>query len=303
MSERPDSSDDSPGIQVSQRRWRAKKAARAGVAFGSWASGALAARRLFAPGPRVRALTYHRFGEDQGDPYQVTPSAFEAQMRWLAEQGRLVSLDDVAAFVADRRALAADAVLVTIDDGCRSLYTHALPILRAYGVPAVAFVCAGLIGTDATGSDHGEGFLAWDELGRLREAGVEVGSHAWSHRSLGRASRAQALDEALLSRRVLEEKLGAKVRSFAYPFGTRADFSPETDRLLEEAGYAIAFNSMHGAIRPGLAPVSLPRVKIEGGEGLHFFKLAARGAMDAWRAVDHLLWRAQQVRAETSADR
>ena len=302
MSERPDSSDDSPGTRVSQRRWLAKKAARACVAFGSWASGSLAARRLFAPGPRVRALIYHRFGEGRGDPYQVSPSAFEAQMRWLAEQGRLVSLDDVAAFVAGRRALARDAVLVTIDDGCRSLYTHALPILRAYGVPAVAFVCAGLIGTDAADADHGERFLAWDELGRLREAGVEVGSHAWSHRSLGRASHAEVHDEAVRSRRVLTERLGAPVRSFAYPFGTRADFSPATDRLLGEAGYTIAFNSMHGAIRPGMAPVSLPRVKIEGGEGLPFFRLAAGGAMDAWRAVDQLLWRVQQVRTETSAD-
>ena len=302
MSQRPDSSDDSPGIQVSRLRWLAKKAARAGVAFGSWASGALAVRRLLAPGPRVRALIYHRFGEGRGDPYQVTPAAFEAQMRWLAEQGRLVSLDDIAAFVAGRRALAHDAVLVTIDDGCRSLYTHALPILRAYGVPAVAFVSAGLIATDAVGADHGERYLTWDELGQLREAGVEVGSHAWSHRSLGRATRAEALDEAARSRRVLEERLRAEVRSFAYPFGTRADFSPETDRLLEQAGYTIAFNSMHGAISPGLAPVSLPRVKIEGGEGLRFFQLAAGGAMDAWRAVDHLLWRVQQVRAETSAE-
>jgi peptidoglycan/xylan/chitin deacetylase (PgdA/CDA1 family) len=249
----------------------------------------------------VRALIYHRFGEGRGDPYQVAPSVFEAQMRWLAEERRLVSLDDVAAFVAGRRPLAPDAVLVTIDDGSRSLYTEALPILRSYGVPAVAFVCGGLIGTDAFDADHGERFLSWDELGRLREAGIEVGSHAWSHRSLGGLSPAEALDEAARSRGILEERLGVKVRSFAYPFGTRADFSPGTDRLLEQAGYTIAFHSMHGAIRPGMAPVSLPRVKIEGGEGLRFFELAADGAMDAWCAVDQLLWRVQQVRTETSA--
>lgn len=287
---------------MSELRWFVKKAARASVAFGSWASGALAARPLFAPGPRVRALTYHRFGDAHGDPYEVSPRSFEAQMRWLAEQGRLVSLDDVVAFVAGRRALPLDAALVTIDDGCRSLFTRALPILRAHRVPAVAFVCAGLVGTDAKAADHGEGFLGWDELGRLHEAGIAVGSHAFSHRSLGRASPAQVLDEASRSRCILEQRLGTRVQAFAYPFGTRADFSPETDRLLGEAGYTIAFNSMHGAIRPGMAALSLPRVKIEGGEGLRFFKLAARGAMDAWRAVDHLLWRVQQVRAETSAE-
>jgi peptidoglycan/xylan/chitin deacetylase (PgdA/CDA1 family) len=149
-------------------------------------------------------------------------------VRWLAEQGRLVSLDDVAAFVAGRRALAPDAVLVTIDDGCRSLYTHALPILRAWGVPAVAFVCAGLIGSDATDADHGERFLGWDELGRLREMGVEVGSHAWSHRSLGRASHAMRATRQRARR--VSKRGSTPVRSFAYPFGTRR-LRPETDRL------------------------------------------------------------------------
>jgi hypothetical protein len=47
--------------------------------------------------------------------------------------------------------------------------------------------------------------------------------------------------------------------------------------------------------------VSLPRIKIEGGDGARLFRLAADGAMDAWRAVDLLVWRAQQVRTETSA--
>jgi peptidoglycan/xylan/chitin deacetylase (PgdA/CDA1 family) len=282
-------------------RWFVKKAARAGVGFASWASGGLALRRLLAPSACVRVLTYHRFGEARRDPYRVASNAFDAQMRWLTEQKRVVSLEDVAAFVSGRRTLPANSVVVTIDDGCRSLYTEALPILRHYGVPAVAFVCAGLIATDAVGADHGEGFLDWDELGRVREAGIEVGSHAWSHRSLGRMSHAEVLDEAGRSRRLLEQRVGAPVRSFAYPFGTRADFSAATDRVLEDVGYAIAFHSMHGAIRPGMAPVSLPRIKIEGGDGARLFRLAADGAMDAWRAVDLLVWRAQQVRTETSA--
>ena len=39
-------------------------------------------------------------------------------------------------------------MLLTFDDGDRSLYVDGLPLLRAYGVPAVAYVIAGLIGTD-----------------------------------------------------------------------------------------------------------------------------------------------------------
>ena len=88
------------------------------------------------------------------------------------------------------------------------------------------------------------------------------------------------------------------MRCFAYPFGTRADFNPVTERALADAGYHVAFNSMHGSIRPGMDPISLPRVKIEGGEPLPMFALQSRGALDAWRVVDQNLYRLQRVRQE-----
>ena len=75
-------------------RWYVKKAARRGVALASFASGSLLVRDAAATGPRLRAITYHRFGDVPADPYCVSPVAFAAQMRWLAERGLLVSLDD-----------------------------------------------------------------------------------------------------------------------------------------------------------------------------------------------------------------
>lgn len=282
-------------------RQRVKRAARQGVALAAWASGSLAARELFGGRSRVRALTYHRFGDAAGDPWCVAPAEFAAQMRWLAERGLLVSLDAVRDFVAGRTELPCNAVLVTIDDGCRSLRSEALPILRDFGVPAVAYVSAGLVGADAVAADHAEPYATWDELAEVREAGIEIGSHAFDHRSLARMSDAEALDQALRSRERIGERLGAPARSFAYPFGTHADFDARTDRLLAQAGYEIAFHSVHGTIRPGMAPISLPRVKVEGGEGLRMFELTSRGAMDAWRIVDELVPRLARARSETHA--
>ena len=66
--------------------------------------------------------------------------------------------------------------------------------------------------------------------------------------------------------------------------------------MLREAGYAIAFNSMHGAIQAGADPISLPRIKVEAGEGLAMLRMLAGGAMDVWRVVDENLWRLQRVR-------
>lgn len=283
-------------------RWLVKKVARGGVALASLASGSLALRRALSSGPRVRAITYHRFGEVPGDPFTVTRSAFLAQMRWLAEEGRLVSLEELEAFLAGRRELQPDAALVTIDDGSRSLFTEALPVLRDLAVPAVAFVTVGLVGSAAGAGISGEPHMTWDDLEILRKAGIAIGSHSLTHRSIARMSDGEARDEARRSRELLEQRLGVRVAAFAYPFGTRSDHGPATDRMLAECGYRMAFHAMHGSIRPGMNPVSLPRVKIEGGEGLWMFRLSVMGGMDAWRGVDRLLWRTQQGRRESGAE-
>ncbi|MCA9535741.1 MAG: polysaccharide deacetylase family protein [Myxococcales bacterium] len=284
------------------RRWVVKKAARAGVTLGSALSGSVLLRSALAGGACVRALTYHRVADDSPeDPFCVTRDAFDAQMRLLAEEGRAVSLAQVQRFVADapgeREALPKDACLVTIDDGCLSTLTEVLPTLRRWNVPAVVFVSSALIGAEYEGLP--ERYVTWDELRELDASPlVTIGSHAHTHRSLGLMAPAEAKDEARRSRETLEAQLGHEVRCFAYPFGTRADFNRVTDRALADAGYHIAFNSMHGAIRAGADPISLPRVKVEGGEPLALFRLQSRGAMDAWRVVDTNLHRLQRVRQE-----
>ncbi|MEZ4248586.1 MAG: hypothetical protein R3B99_10125 [Polyangiales bacterium] len=50
-----------------------------------------------------------------------------------------MSLEDVAEFVAGRRSLPPDAVLVTIDDGSVSTLRVAAPILARHRIPAVAY--------------------------------------------------------------------------------------------------------------------------------------------------------------------
>ena len=278
-------------------RWYVKKSARLGMTFGSGLSGSLLLKRRLATSARVRVLTYHRIGEAPYDPFCVTPENFEAQMRLLADQGRAVSLQQLVDFLAGSAELPEDACLVTIDDGLLSTLTQALPILARCGVPAVAFVSSSLVGREFPALP--ERYLTWAELQELAASGVvTVGSHAHSHRSLRLMPLTEARKEAQTSKALLEEHLGTEVASFAYPFGTHTDFGADTDRVLAEAGYALAFNSVHGSIRRGMSAFSLPRVKIEGGEPLAAFSLISRGGMDAWRAVDKTLWRLQRVRSE-----
>jgi peptidoglycan/xylan/chitin deacetylase (PgdA/CDA1 family) len=275
--------------------WLVKKSARKSLALLSLASGSLGLRDRVAEA-RVRVLTYHRFGESTRDPFCVGVYDFERQMAWIASRGLAVSLADLRAFLAGKKSLPDGAVLVTIDDGCPSLLTHALPVLQCYDIPAVAFVPAGeLTGQPARmdGPESPDARMSWDDLRALARAGVTIGSHAWSHRSLGRLPRDEARAEVERSRRELERRLEQSVTAFAYPFGTRADFSPVTRAILEAAGYDLAFTSQHGAVRPAFDPLTLPRVKVEGGERLWMFRLLVRGGLDAWQLADRALWRLQ----------
>lgn len=289
---------------MSDLRWYVKKAARGGMALGVWGSGALRAAQIVSNKPRIRALTYHRFGHERREAFCVSPSDFELQMAWLSSHGLAISLEDVIAFVRGKRTLKDDSVLVTIDDGCVSTLEIALPILQKYRVPAVAFVTSSLIGMGELGLP--ERYMSWDELRACAKAGLTIGSHAYSHRSLGQMPIEDARDEVRRSRDRLEAELGRKVISFAYPFGTHGDFNAGTDRELMAAGYEVAFNSQHGAIHFGCyrdgASISLPRTKVEGGEPLLMFRLLVKGAMDPWRAIDRNLWRFQRERKEIVAE-
>ena len=248
--------------------------------------------------PSLHALTYHRIGTSKRDPFCVHPHDFAIHMQMLATEGRAVSLEQVERFLVGKEVLPEDACLVTIDDGMLSTLTEASPILHQYAVPAVSYVSASLVGRKAPG-EYGERYLTWDELRAVAASGlITIGSHAYTHRSMALLPKPEMREEMRRSREVLEEGLQREVRSFAYPFGTWTDFNSGTNQALVEAGYAISFSSVHGAIRQGMPPVSLPRVKIEGGEAPFMFSRISRGAMDGWRVVDRHLWRFQRVRTE-----
>ncbi len=279
---------------ISPLRWMLKKTGRTMVARGSsLLAGAL---RPKASGNTVRALTYHRFGDATRDPFCVSAKDFAVHMHLLARERLAVSLNQLKAFLAGEAELPCDAVLVTVDDGFRSLLRTALPILRDFAIPAVAFVSTGLLLSSESNHSSGdapEPYLRWEELDALMASGISIQSHGITHRSLAQLSTQQAYHELLQSRRILEDRLGVPVDAFAYPFGTRADFNATVAGLAKDAGYQLAFTSQHGPVVPGGDLLTLSRTKVEGGETLATFAALVHGGLDAWRWIDRGLWRMQ----------
>lgn len=280
-------------MTVSSQRWVAKKAARFAFMLGTSAAQRIAPRIVNNPRPTVRVLTYHRFAEAARDPWCVNPDVFEQHMRFLAERKLAVSLQQVLSFARGEIDLPHGSVLVTMDDGFSSVRTVAAPIMQRHGIPGVAYITTSLVGTDHR-TDDGEGYLSWQQVCELSGLGLEVGSHAHTHRSLGKMSPNDARDEGARSKQLLEQHLGHPIESFAYPFGMRPDESPTTAQLLGDLGYTSVFIAQHGTIQRGADPLRLPRVKVEGGEPSWMFQLTCEGAMDGWKLVDDTLWRLQR---------
>jgi peptidoglycan/xylan/chitin deacetylase (PgdA/CDA1 family) len=120
----------------------------------------------------------------------------------------------------------------------------------------------GQLGTPPIKADSALATLDWHEIERLQRTGlIDFGSHTHTHPILARGTPEQQREELTKSRDVLRERLG-KVDLFAYPNGTRGDFTTTTKRLLREAGYRCALATI-----PGLHPIGgdlyeMPRVNI-----------------------------------------
>ena len=104
---------------------------------------------------------------------------------------------------------------LTFDDGHRSNYELAAPILQARGLTARFFITAGWTGTKT-------GYMGWAEVRSLHEAGFSISAHGWSHRLLTHCSDGELQTELTKSRLTLEEKLGSAVVTMSLP-GGRSD--------------------------------------------------------------------------------
>src|SRR5438132_7362256 len=102
-------------------------------------------RGKFSP---FMVLLYHRVNRER-DPFfpSVSVTAFEAQMRYLARNFNVLSLNDICQRIGEGREIRPWPVAITFDDGYRDNYLYANPILKKYRLPATIFVPTGYIET------------------------------------------------------------------------------------------------------------------------------------------------------------
>ena len=92
-----------------------------------------------------------------------------------------------------------------------------------------------------------EPLLTWDDVKEMHQNGISFGSHTVTHSILSRLPLDEVKAEVYESKKIIEEKIGSPVRTFAYPVGRKEDFNEITKNLLKEAGYTCALTTIFGA--------------------------------------------------------
>ncbi len=211
----------------------------------------------------IPILTYHSI-DDSGSVVSISPQTFASQMRFLSESSfEVVSLDAVAAAVREGREMPADSVAITFDDGYRSVYTEAFPVLDQYGFTATVFLVTDYCGRDNDWPGQWSGIrhaplLGWSEIEEMHRAGIDFGSHTATHPDLTRIPFERAEGEIRQSKAAIEDRLGRPATAFAYPYGRH------TAAVREIVGreFRSACSTRLGKIRRDSDPHQLSRVEM-----------------------------------------
>src|SRR5947208_580411 len=201
---------------------------------------------------------YHRLVDKIRYPgTEITPAAFEAQMKELKDRGiTVIPMQDLLAWKRGEKNIPPRCAVITFDDGWKSQYEVGWPIMKKYGYPFTLFIYTEGVRGGALGGGEA---ITWEQLADLRDNGVDIQAHTATHQDLreghaitlvgqgvkktrtkltGAAYEQWLQNEVVGSKQLLEQRLGIKVNCFAVPFG---NYNEHVKEMARNAGYEAMF--------------------------------------------------------------
>lgn len=218
-------------------------------------------------------LTYHHILRDEENTRfrhtSTTTSvrAFSNQMTWLRDRGySTLTMTQLEGYVRNKLNLPARAVVITFDDGLKSVSRYAYPVLKQYGMKATAFIISSRIKVRPQKWDPKSlQFMSISELNGIRDV-FDFQSHThFLHRVDGNRrpillsrSHHNILYDFERSQRALAP-FNPHVLYLSYPFGS---YNATAVKAAEEAGFHLAVTTVKGKVKPGDNPFLLKRLYI-----------------------------------------
>lgn len=215
---------------------------------------------LAADNVSVPVLAYHRFGATVPDSMTVTTNSFAAQLQWLKDNHyTVIPLRTLVNYLSGQgEAPPEKSVVITADDGHKSVYTDMLPLVKKYNIPVTLFIYPSAISNASYA-------LTWQQIQEMQKTGLfDVQSHTYWHPNFKKEKKKQTPEEyqkfvenqMVKSKNTLEKKAGDKVDILAWPFGI---YDEELEKAAQNAGYIEAYSIDNKSARKGDNAMAIPR--------------------------------------------
>ncbi|MEY2479403.1 MAG: hypothetical protein QOI04_330 [Verrucomicrobiota bacterium] len=221
---------------------------------------------------QVIVYGYHRFVNKVRRPdTEITPQDFEKQMQTLKDRGiTVIGMQDLLAWRRGEKSIPPYAAVISFDDGWKSQYDVAWPIMKKFGYTFTMFIYTeGVRGGHFSGGES----VTWEMLAEMRDAGIDIQAHSATHQDLRKPYDKVAKkrlsppeyeewlhNEVVGCKELLEQRLGIRVNCFAVPYGF---YNEHVKEIARNAGYEALFTVYGQPITYRAAMDSLGRYVIE----------------------------------------
>lgn len=206
-------------------------------------------------------IMYHHVTEnpDKAGKYVVTTKELENDFKYIKEKGyRTVTVNDMIKYINGEIQLPEKIIMITFDDGFKSVYKLALPILEKYNIKAVV-APIGIVTEEYTknqNTDINYSYMTWEELRKISESTyVEVQNHTYNMHNLSKDNKSRSGMKKMINESAVEYKEAlkydltkmqqlllekSKISSDAimYPYGL---YSKDTLDIIKELGFRCNF--------------------------------------------------------------
>jgi len=219
----------------------------------------------------IISLMYHGFYANEEELERMPPadrgyalpvSVFIKQLDLLQSSVQVISPAQID--TSKPESLPERCVLLTFDDGHASNYHYAFPLLRERGMTGLFFVTTDFI-------ENRRDFCTWKQLHEMAKAGMFIQSHGKSHEFFSEHDDEKVLSEFVISKRLIEEKVGKPVRAVSFPGGR---YRSGNISIGKSAGYRLFYTSETGVntIDDFAGNGLIYRIPVKSGMDLGIFK-------------------------------
>ena len=219
---------------------------------------------LFAlPVKSAVIIQYHHVDTDSPAVTSVTPTQFAEQMQYLADNDfKVIKLSALIEALRVKKSLPEKTIAITFDDGYKSIFENAHPILKKHDFPYAMFIAIKPIEMKY------RNMMSWPQINKIANEGAEIMNHSYGHDHLIRRLTDETQADWLAriqnniekTEAVIKKHTGQSHKVLAYPYG---EYNTDIMAMLKEQGFA-ALGQQSGAVGQYSNIQSLARFPIAG---------------------------------------